>query len=62
LFSHSSEKNGLTNVIRWELPNKLRLAIDNVLTTQDWDAFVKISWDPTHVEFVEITVIQVKAE
>ena len=62
MFSHLSEKNGLTNVIRWELPNKLRLAIDNALAAQEWDATVKIGWDLTDVQLVEITVTQAKAE
>ena len=62
MFSHLGEKNGLTNVIGWELPNKLRLAIDNALAAQEWDASVKIGWDLTDVQLVEITVTQAKAE
>jgi len=60
-LAHSSEKNGLTTGIRWGLPDKLRLAIDNALAAQDWDTPVKIGWDPTHVEPVGITVTQARS-
>lgn len=59
-LAHASEKNGLTTGIRWGLPAKLRSAIDNALAAGDWDAPVKIGWDPTHVEPVGITVTQAK--
>jgi len=60
-LAHASEKNGLKTGIRWGLPNKLRLAIDTALAAQDWDASVKIGWDPTHVEPVGITVTKAKS-
>lgn len=60
-LAHVSEKNGLTTGIRWGLPAKLRSAIDEAITAQNWDASVKIGWDPTHVEPVGITVTEAKS-
>lgn len=60
-LAHMSEKNGLTTGIRWGLPPKLRSAIDEAIAAQNWDAPVKIGWDPTHVEPVGITVTEAKS-
>ena len=59
-LAHASEKNGLSTGIRWGLPKKLRLAIDEAIFSQNWNAPVKIGWDPTHVEPVGITVTEAK--
>ena len=59
-LAHASEKNGLATGIRWGLPKKLRRAIDEALISQNWNAPVKIGWDPTHVEPVGITVPEAK--
>lgn len=36
--------------IRWGLPESMRVAINNAIQTQDWNAKLKIGWDPTHVQ------------
>jgi hypothetical protein len=51
-----SQKNGLITGIRWGVPKKLRGAIDIAIAAQDWNAQIKIGWDPSHIEPVGITV------
>lgn len=51
----AAEAEGLQTGIRWGVPAALRSAIDQAIATGDWDAVVKIGWDPTHVEPVGIT-------
>jgi hypothetical protein len=55
------EKQGLVTGIRWGLPQALRQAIDDAIAAKDFNAPVKIGWDPTHVEPTGITVAQAKA-
>ena len=55
-----SEKNGLTTGIRWGVPSKLITAIDAAIATQNWNADVKIGWDPSHIQPVGITVTDAK--
>jgi len=57
----AAESQGLVTGIRWGLPNKLRMAIDNAIAEGDWKATVKIGWDPTHVEPTGITPDEAKA-
>jgi len=59
-LAFASEKNGLETGIRWGLPAKLVDAINNALTTQQFDAPVKIGWDPTHVQSVGISASDAK--
>lgn len=59
-LAFASEKNGLITGIRWGLPNKLQKAVTDAITQQQWDAAVKIGWDPSHVEPTGITVTQAK--
>jgi hypothetical protein len=55
-----SEKNGLITGIRWGVPVKLIPAIDAAIIAQDWDANVKIGWDPSHIQSTGVTVTQAK--
>lgn len=47
--------------VRWGVPQKLRSAIDAAIASGDWDANVKIGWDPLHVEPTGITVAEARA-
>ena len=47
--------------VRWGLPAKLAAAIDNAIATKNWNAAVKLGWDPTHVEPSDLTVAEAKA-
>jgi len=55
-----SEKNGLATGIRWGVPKKLITAIDTAVATQNWNADVKIGWDPSHIQPVGITATEAK--
>ncbi|MBI1780413.1 MAG: hypothetical protein HYR66_03480, partial [Sphingobacteriales bacterium] len=47
--------------IRWGVPVRLIVAIDKAITEKDWNAPVKIGWDPTHIQPVGITAADAKA-
>ncbi len=55
-----SENNGLITGIRWGVPSKLITAIDAAIAAQDFNANVKIGWDPSHIQPVGITVTEAK--
>ncbi|MDG4595765.1 MAG: hypothetical protein P9F75_08730 [Candidatus Contendobacter sp.] len=57
----AAEAAGLITGIRWGVPKKLINAIDAAIASQDWDANVKVGWDPTHVQPTDVTVAQAKA-
>jgi hypothetical protein len=56
-----SEKNGLITGIRWGLPSSLRKTIDNTIAAKDFNAKVKIGWDPSHIQPTDITVSEAKS-
>jgi len=57
----AAEKHGLTTGARWGVPIKMRQAIDKAIFDKNWDAPVKVGWDPVHVEPTGITVAKAKA-
>ena len=58
----AAEKQGLITGIRWGInAGPLRDAIDTAIADEDWQAPVKIGWDPTHCEPTDITPTQAKA-
>lgn len=57
----AAEAEGLITGIRWGIPKHLITAIDAAIAAQDWNANVKIGWDPTHVQPTTVTVAQAKA-
>jgi hypothetical protein len=57
----AAERRQLVTGIRWGLPAALRAAIDDAIAAEDWNAPVKLGWDPTHVEPTGITVAQARA-
>lgn len=56
----AAEAAGLITGIRWGVPKKLIGGIDAAIAAEDWDANVKIGWDPTHVQPIDITIAQAK--
>jgi hypothetical protein len=46
--------------VKWGLPPLLELAVDDALRARDWNAKVKIGWDPTHIEPTDVTVAAAK--
>ncbi len=59
-LAFASENNGVITGIRWGVPGKLIVAIDTAIAAQDWNANVKIGWDPSHIQPVGITVTEAK--
>jgi hypothetical protein len=57
----AAEAQGLTTGIRWGLPKALAAAIDGALVAQNFQAPVKVGWDPTHVQPMGLTAAQAKA-
>jgi hypothetical protein len=57
----AAEAEGLATGVRWGLSKKLRDGIDRAIAEQDWNAAVKIGWDPLHVEPTDLTVAQAEA-
>jgi hypothetical protein len=57
----AAKKVGLETGIRWGLPAKLVKAIDQAIHDENWDANIKIGWDPTHVQPSGISVSEAKA-
>lgn len=57
----AAESAGLTSGIRWGLTPRLAQAIDLAIANREWQAPVKIGWDPTHLEPVGLTVAQARA-
>lgn len=56
----AAESAGLVTGIRWGVPAKLVVAIDEAIANKNWDAAVKIGWDPTHVQPVDLTVAEAR--
>lgn len=57
----AAEQAGLSTGIRWGLPAALARAIDTAITDREWQAPVKIGWDPTHLQPRGLTVAQARA-
>lgn len=53
-----AEELGLATGIRWGLPILMREAVTRAIALKDFDAPVKIGWDPTHVEPTGGTALQ----
>jgi hypothetical protein len=47
--------------VAWGLPPNLAAAVEAAVASGQWNAKVKIGWDPTHVEPVDVTLAQAAA-
>jgi hypothetical protein len=56
-----AEREGVVTGIRWGVPDELLAGIDKAIADQNWNAKVKIGWDPTHIQPVGITAQEAKA-
>jgi len=52
----AAEANGLITGIRWDLADEDSVLIDIALQNRNWDAKVRVGWDPLHVEITGITI------
>jgi hypothetical protein len=57
----AAEAQGLVTGIRWGLTPHLAAAIDTAIANKNWQAPVKVGWDPSHVQPTNITPDQAKA-
>lgn len=60
-LAFASEKNGLETGIRWGLPANLIRAVDAAIASKQFNAPVKVGWDPTHIQPTGITIAEAKA-
>ncbi|MGO4382497.1 hypothetical protein [Pseudoduganella sp. RAF53_2] len=57
----AAEKHGLMTGIRFGLQTaKMIQAVDQAILTEQWDAPIKIGWDPTHVQPVGLSPEQAR--
>ncbi len=61
MMASSAQTHGCSTGVRWGLPTAMRTAIDKAIADKDWDAAVKIGWDPCHIEPAGMTAGQAKA-
>jgi hypothetical protein len=52
---------GLDSGIRWGLSARMAKAVDTAIANREWQAAVKIGWDPTHLQPRGLTVAQARA-
>jgi hypothetical protein len=52
----AAESQGLTTGIRWDLADEDSVLIDIAIQNKNWDAKVRVGWDPLHVEPTGITL------
>jgi hypothetical protein len=57
----AAQNAGLITGIRWGVPPALVGAIDAAIKAKDWNANVKVGWDPTHIQPTDVTVAEAKA-
>ncbi len=57
----AAENNDLTTGIYWNISPESVSAIHAAVATKDWNAKVRIGWDPLHVEATGLTTEQAKA-
>lgn len=57
----AAQAEGLVTGVRWGVPKAMRDAIDAAVASGNWEAPVKVGWDPLHVEATGITVSEAKA-
>lgn len=61
-LAESAEAEDLVTGIRWGVPKgKLVKAIDDAIAAGNWDANVKIGWDPTHIQPTGLTTAEARS-
>lgn len=57
----AAEGVGLISGIRRGLPRALARAVDTAIALREWNAPVKLGWDPAHVEAAGLSVAEARA-
>jgi hypothetical protein len=61
MVATAARENGLQTGILWGLPKKLRDGVEAAIASRNFDALVKVGWDPTHIEPTGITPAEAKS-
>jgi len=56
----AAEAEGLITGVRWDMPKNLIRGIDAAIAAKDWEATVKVGWDPLHVQTTGVSVTEAK--
>jgi len=56
----AAETQGLTTGVRWDLADEDSVLIDIALQNKNWDAKIRVGWDPLHVEVTGITLAEAR--
>jgi hypothetical protein len=59
--SKAARNNGLQTGILWGLPKKLQQGVDEAIAAGNFDARVKVGWDPAHIEPTGITAAEARS-
>ncbi|MDZ4800932.1 MAG: hypothetical protein SGI92_22465 [Bryobacteraceae bacterium] len=60
-LARAARRQGLETGILWGLPAILQQGVNDAIDAQDFQAAVKVGWDPTHIQPTGITVAQAKS-
>ena len=60
-LASAARKRGLETGILWGLPANLQQGVNGAIQAGDFQAIVKVGWDPTHLQPIGITVAQAKS-
>ena len=60
-MASSAESHGCVTGVRWGVPAAMAQAIDAAIARKDWDAPVKVGWDPCHIQPAGMTAREAKA-
>ena len=61
MLAGAARMRGCRTGILWGVPDQMQSAIITAIDMEDFDAPVKIGWDPTHVEPLGITISEAKS-
>jgi hypothetical protein len=60
-LARAARAHGCETGIRYGLPQRLRRALDAAIAGEDWNAPVKLGWEPEHVRPADVTIVEARA-
>jgi hypothetical protein len=60
MVAKAARNNGLQTGILWGLPKRLQQGVEAAIAAGNFDARVRVGWDPTHIEPAGITVAEAR--
>jgi len=61
MVAKAAREQGLQTCILWDLPKRLQDGVEAAIAAGNFDARVKVGWDPTHIEPTGITIAEAKS-